>query len=204
MPEVFPKGTTLVTYTGTRPIMRVPMSGGAPQQVLAAPLILSHRCAARANVCVTSEIPAGRNQLVFTAFDPVQGRGRELARFESDPKGSYSWDLSSDGTRIAIHKGREGQIDVLSLAGGAPQQIQVKNWASHQGVDWTFDAKGLFIGNKVPGGTELLYTDLQGNTRMVWRQPHGIRSSGVPSPDGRHLAMLGWVERSGMWMIEGF
>ena len=27
---------------------------------------------------------------------------------------------------------------------------------------------------------------------------------GVPSPDGRHLAMLGWTRNSNVWMLEGF
>jgi hypothetical protein len=193
-----------VTYTSTRPIMRIPTAGGVPQQVLSAPPILSHRCAARANLCVTSEIPAGTNQLVFTAFDPIQGRGRVLVRFDADPTAGYSWDLSSDGTRVAIHKRREARIDIVSLTGGPPQQVLISGWTSHQGVDWAADGKGFFIGNKVPGGTALLYADLQGNTRTIWTQPHGLRSSGVPSADGRHLAMLGWVARSGLWMIEDF
>lgn len=202
LPAVFPKGMSPVNYMETRPLLRVAAAGGAVQEVMAAPLILSHRCAARAPLCVVSEMSADRNQLVFTTLDPFRGRVRELLRFDASPKESYSWDLSSDGTRIAIHKTRDAQITILSLQGEPRREVVVKGWKSHQGMDWAADGKGLLIGDKAPGGASLLYADLEGNTRVVWTQSRWPRTSGVPSPDGRHLALLGWTEVSGMGLIE--
>jgi hypothetical protein len=58
-----------------------------------------------------------------------------------------------------------------------------------------------------------LYVDLRGNARLVREQNGGINPTmsagffgrwGVPSPDGRHLAMLGWTRNSNVWMMEGF
>jgi len=44
-----------------------------------------------------------RRQLIFTAIDPVKGRGRELARFDvDDPESDYASDISPDGSRIAL------------------------------------------------------------------------------------------------------
>ena len=67
----------------------------------------------------------GSKQLVFTAFDPVKGRGRELTKFNTDAMADYWWDLSPDGTRIAILKRRGGRIQILWLNGRAPQEITV-------------------------------------------------------------------------------
>jgi hypothetical protein len=42
---------------------------------------------------------------VFTAFDPVRGKGQELSRFATDPNAEYgNWSLSPDGKQIGIIK----------------------------------------------------------------------------------------------------
>jgi len=69
-------------------------------------------------------------------------------------------------------------------------------------MDWAADGKGLLIGDKARGGAALLYADLKGNTRLLWTMPKWIRTSGVPAPDGRHIALLGWAESTGISLIE--
>src|SRR5271165_6383742 len=32
-----------------------------------------------------------------------------------------------------------------------------------------------------------------GNSHLLWKKDGGIGTFGIPSPDGRHLAMLGWT-----------
>jgi hypothetical protein len=49
-----------------------------------------------------------------------------------------------------------------------------------------------------------LSVDLQGNARVLWDQAGGVGTYGLPSPDGHHLAMLGWTVNSNMWMLENF
>jgi len=46
--------------------------------------------------------------------------------------------------------------------------------------------------------------DLQGNARFLWEQRGGFGTYGVPSPDGRHLAMRGWYVEANLWMMENF
>src|SRR4029077_11951271 len=87
--------------TATNKIMRVPITGGTPQLVLAASIEEWPRCSrSPATLCAIAERSADRKQLVFSAFDPVKGRGRELAKSNTDATADYHWDLSPDGARI--------------------------------------------------------------------------------------------------------
>jgi serine/threonine protein kinase len=188
-------------------LMRVPIAGGPPQLVLTASIVDTHRCArSPATLCAIAEQTPDRKQLVFTSFDPVEGRGPELIRFDIDPTASYTWDLSPDGTRIALRSRSEQQtIHVLALSGHAPQEIRVKGWNfGEYGLDWTADGKGLFVSTSITGGTALLHVDLQGNTHLLWEQKGGVVTWGVPSPDGRKVAMPGNTQDSNMWMIQNF
>jgi eukaryotic-like serine/threonine-protein kinase len=208
-----------------RELMRVSTTGGLPQLVLttSAPTYAGLRCAkAPATLCALAERTIDHKQLVFTAFDPVRGRGRELTRFDIDPadEATYVWDLSPDGTRVAILKYSEGRIRVLSWSRRqASQEILVKGWNNLQSLDWAADGKGLFASSLRAGSSALLHLDLQGNAHLLWEQkgstspaPHpwdrpfaGPSASwAVPSPDGRHLAIYQWSVSSNMWMMENF
>jgi len=47
--------------------------------------------------------------------------------------------------------------------------------------------------------------DLKGNARVLWQYKGGSDAIwGVPSPDGRHLAIRGDATNSNVWVIEGF
>jgi serine/threonine protein kinase len=186
-------------------LMRVSIKGGTPQLVLAANIEERPRCArSPATLCAIAERSMDRKQLVFTAFDPVKGRGRELANSNTDPTADYHWDLSPDGTRIALLKHREGRVQILSLNGRALQEITAKGWTTLSSVVWTADGKGLFVSSYQQRGAVLLHMDLQGNTRLLWEHPGGIELYGVPSPDGRHLAIRGWNVESNVWVMENF
>jgi Tol biopolymer transport system component len=189
-------------------LMRIPVAGGPAELVLTANIVDSHRCArSPATVCAIAERSADRRQLIFTSFDPKYGRGGELTRLDVNPTSTdYVWDLSPDGTRIALRDRSEQQhIMIISLTGHPPQAFQVKGWIlAEYGLDWTADGKGLFVSSPVPGGVALLHLDLQGNARPLWEQKGGSVTWGVPSPDGRHLAMPGNTQNSNIWTIQNF
>ena len=67
------------TTVGGFPSFKCPSHGGGP--------------------CVLAE--AREKNVIFTAFDPLQGRKKELARVPSDTD-FRSWDLSPDGSRVAL------------------------------------------------------------------------------------------------------
>jgi len=49
-----------------------------------------------------------------------------------------------------------------------------------------------------------LFVDLKGKPHPLWQQRSGSFTWGVPSPDGRHLAIFGHDFNGNMWMIENF
>ena len=187
-------------------LMRVPVAGGSPQLVLTANLNEGGPGCARSpgTLCAIAERSTDRKQLVLAALDPVKGRGPELAKLTTDSTADYQWDLSPDGARIAILKNRQGRIQILSLNGKPPKEITVKGWNILTNAVWTADGKGLFVSSLNERGSVLLSVDLEGNARALWAQRGSVGTYGVPSPDGRHLAMLDWTLNSNIWMMENF
>jgi hypothetical protein len=144
-------------------------------------------------LCAVSEYSPDRKQLVFTTFDVLKGRGRELVRHDTDPAARYGWTLSLDGTRIALLNPPEGRIHILHLDGRAPEEVEAKNMKLGDALDWSADGKGLFAVSATVQGTALSYLDLHGNTHQIWSLNARFNQSlwGIPSPDGRHLAING-------------
>lgn len=137
--------------------------------------------------------------MTLTAFDPVYGRGRELAHSKvDDPKKLYSWDISPDGTRIAVlnHSGSENHI--LSLHTHEVRKLIVKGWSGLESLDWTSDGKGFFTSSRALGSV-LLHTDFQGNARVLWEPKGDAMTWAVSSPDGHHVALPGFALSSNIW-----
>jgi Tol biopolymer transport system component/DNA-binding winged helix-turn-helix (wHTH) protein len=190
-------------------LMRIPASGGVPQFVLETRNFLEFRCArAPASLCVIFETSQNRKQMTITAFDPLKGRGNVLRTIENDPLHTYDQqEISPDGSTLAISRSGEPEIRIrlLSLSGGADREIKVKGWPNITGLDRSPDGKGFYCGSSSPQGHSLLYVDLKGNVRVLWHYKGGGNAIwGMPSPDGRYLAILGEVINSNVWMIEGF
>ena len=186
-------------------IMRVAITGGSPELVFTATIEEWPRCARLpSSLCAIAERTPDRKQIVFKAFDSKNGLGRELARADTEPTNAYHWDLSADGTRIALLKHRGGSVDILSLNGASPQQITSKKVPTLSSVVWSADGKGFFVSSYTARGADMLHMDLQGNTRLLWEHPGGIDIYGVPSADGKHLAMRGWNVEGNMWLMENF
>ena len=190
--------------------MRIPMNGGAPQFVFETRNFINYNCAsAPASLCLVSEESQDHRQLILTAFDPLKGRGKVLRTIEKDPTAYFAGTATSpDGTTFALSRSGEAEIHIrlLSLSGGPDREFAVKGWPSLTGLDWSPDGKGLYCGSVSPQGGTLLYVDLKGNARVLWQQKGGEGSAnwGVPSPDGRYLAILGRTSNSNVWMLEGF
>jgi serine/threonine protein kinase len=206
----------------TRQLKRVPITGGLSESVLTATLYGRPHCArAPATLCVIAERSLDLTQLVFTAIDAWKGRGRELARWHTDASTAaiYGWDLSPDGTQIAVLKYPEARIHLLPLNGQATQEVIVRGWDNLHSVNWTADGKGVFVASATQEGSAILHVDLTGKTRVLWEQKgtftwslpffdealNGTSTPAVvPSPDGRHLAIYDWKLTANMWMMENF
>jgi dipeptidyl aminopeptidase/acylaminoacyl peptidase len=202
-------------------LVRVPITGGPPQLVLtgSSGLIHSFRCARfPATLCALAERTPDHKQLIFTAFDPVNGRDHELTRFSTSPTpdAEYAWDLSPDGTGVAILKRSEATIHVLSLSRQPSQEIVAKGWSGLQTLDWAADGAGLFVAIAREEGSALLHLDLKGSGQLLWASKGTVEPGvsafiggptvpwAVPSPDGRHLAICEWNLSANIWMMENF
>ena len=189
----------------TTPVMRIPIAGGTSQVVLRSNTYGRPRCAVSpATLCAIAESTGDGKSLVFTAFDALKGRGREIARFKTESEADYAWGLSLDGTRIAILKGGDRRIHTLSLMGQAPEEIEVRGWDHLAGIYWAADGKGLFTCALNPTGSVLLHVDLQGKADPLWEQEGNTVAYGLPSPDGRHLAIVGTSTNNNVWMLANY
>ena len=194
-------------------LMRIPVSGGAPQLVLETKAWQEFGCArAPASLCVVLEESPDEKHLTVTAFDPLQGRGKVLRTIDKDPSVPYNYYLgvlSPDGSTFALSRMGEPEIHIrlLSLSGGLDREVTVKDrpnlaWNS---LYWSPDGKGLYCGSRSPQGGAILYLDLKGNARVLWQlKGTGGSSWGIPSPDGRYLAIGTVPVNSNVWMLEGF
>lgn len=201
-------------------LMRVPVSGGAPEFVAdvtgypgsarvprerwlpTARGYPDFRCpAVSGRPCVLSEIKG--EHLVFSAFDPLKGRQGELASIDVDPVDSF-WDLSREGTRIAFGKcePRDSHIRILDLTNGNRSQVTVKAWACLTSAGWSQNGKSLFVTNWASRGGSILRVMMNGETKVLRHALGMSLERPIASPDGRFLA-YGEVETiSNAWMIE--
>ncbi len=187
----------------TSRVMRAPLDGGAPQAVVAAPGIGNVACSrAPASICIYSQ--QSSTQLVFTAFDPVNGNAHEVATLQRE-SGISNSGLSPDGKLIAVAKTDEKRIRLLSIAGQPTKEIVLKNWSSFSSIDWAADSKGLFVTSNPTGWrSSLLYVDLAGNAHELWRVKGSSQSWSIASRDGKYLAIPAPTTSSNVWMIENF
>jgi serine/threonine protein kinase len=186
-------------------LMRVPVSGGPSELVMTGDLYESPSCAnSPATLCAIAEQSQDLKQLIFTALDPLTGRGQELTRFDVDPNGNYVWVLSPDGTRIALLNKVEGPIHILSLDGQAPHEVKAKGSTSLDSVAWASDGTSFFVSSPVQRGSVLLHVDMRGNSQVLWKREGSPGTYAIPSPDGRHLAISNSTLDGNIWMMENF
>lgn len=216
-PVVSPDGSWILYLSKASPepraatpvrIMRVPTSGGAPELVLEGRGINGLACArSAAALCVFGQWTPDQGQLIFSALDPVKGRGPELTRVNLRKLVKFyhdSWDVSRDGSRLAFTQFdvRRGHIQILPLGRGEPREVKAKGrlW----GLSWAPDGKGLLVGTS----NSLLFVDLEGRTTVL-RHDEGPDNAladmwGVASPDGRYLALVSSAGECNVWLLEDY
>jgi Tol biopolymer transport system component len=210
LPRLSPDGTWMLyrerprtaSRSSSERLMRVPVGGGAPQFVMDVHDVYDFRCArAPASLCLIFEGSQDEKQFTVTAFDPLKGRGKLLKTIPSPMV-----DLSPDGSTLAMSKPDEAEIHIrlLSLTGGSDREITLKGWPNVSSLDWAPAGKGFYVGSVSLQGYALLYVDLKGNAQVLWQYTGTGQIWGVPSPDGRYLAIAGFATNSNVWMLEGF
>jgi serine/threonine protein kinase len=192
-------------------LYRVNLRGGAPQLLFNTEGFVQYWCTNKAaDFCVFGPPSAGKNELVIAAFDPRSGPGKELVRIPLEVGTSagigfdYWWQLSPDGSRIGIVKRHGNQIQLVPLGGGQTRTITTKGYSDLLDLNWAMDSQSMFVSTLEPDGATVLHVDLNGDAQRVWHQSQAVFTWGLPSPDGRHLAILGSNSEANVWMIDNF
>src|SRR5580704_623218 len=187
-------------------IARVPLAGGPTETVMEAQGLYIFRCTRPpTNRCIAGVLHP--KELVVYALDPIKGRGPELVRIpvNADVE-APNLDLSPDGTSIAFISLNmfAGTIRVISLLDGSQRDVDVKGWNSLNHINWAADGKGWYVSSELALASTLLYVDLSGNATTLLRES-GLFSEiwGIPSPDGKHLAILRYNFGNNAWVLEG-
>jgi eukaryotic-like serine/threonine-protein kinase len=205
-----PPKATATSGLEQRDLVRIPITGGTSEWVLSARAESSISCARGASgLCVIAERTEDGTHLLFSSFDAIRGRGPQVAIFDLDPDSDFwLFDISPDGTRIAASRSAEGPIQILSLLGQREKVVRLKGLNDLQSLRWAADGKRLYVSGAIEGGTALLSVDMQGNASILWNNRGGDWEThapiGVPSPDGRNLAIGVWTLNQNIWLIENF
>ena len=189
-------------------LMRLPLSGGTPQLVLAVPAINNFQCArSPSTVCIYSAYSA--NQLSLFTFDPATGTKDLLTSIDGPEWYLYNWTLSPDGSTLAVAKKQRlpGRADIrlLRVAGGKERVLTLQGWTSISCLDWAADGRSIWVNASSPTGTQtLLSVDLRGRAKPVFQEFEKDLGWAIPSPDGRHVAIWEASSSSNAWLLDGF
>ena len=200
--------TDTVPFKTILPVMRVPIAGGTPEPIFTVREGAWIMCARPpSNLCVVAEATEDLKDMTVTAFDPVKGRGSELARFTLDEppfQGELLSYLSPDGSRLAISRSPRGPIEIHSLRGQQTITIPTTGLDPLGYIKWSADGKGLFVSTHKQGVLEILHLDLRGKATVIWKCNQPWTCSANPSPNGRHLAIREVEQNANIFMMENF
>ena len=192
-----------ILYVNKGEIRRVSSRGGASAVVMSGVYRII-RCTSLSGRCVTGHVDEG--DYVFTSFDPIDGAIKELARAEYRIPFT-NWDLSPDGTQVAVVYNDDDVINLVSLTTGALSTISVSGWRNFEFVSWAADGKALFInaGFSVSGRyAALLRVGLDGQATVLRERPNEWHVLPQASPDGRYLAFAVMPFHGNAFLLENF
>ena len=210
LPEVTPDGRSIILlsvdpkgdYSDGR-LMRVPVGGGVPEELVRVTSYLRHRC--HKSGCILQEAEGSVRKV--SVLDPESGRGKELFRTERR-HGDIA--VSPDGRTgayiVGADRGGSNRVQLVRMTDGAKERsVDVHGVVFLNSLDWLPDGKGFYSGAlRIGAGAALVHFDLTGKSKVVWEQPGTMRMWGIPSPDGKHLAILGATRDSNVWYFDSF
>ena len=183
-------------------VMRIPVDGGGAEKVLDAQGAATFRSPQASGTSpVLCESRSG--SLVFSAFDPLQGRGRELSRVEGSVH--PAWSLSPDGSTIAVVVGSRDSIPhirLLSTNDASSRDIRLDRPVGIADLAYGADGHSWLI---VEAGERwgLLHVDARGRTTALI-PPQMWMYSAAASPDGKRVAYTSNTALGNIWMLEDF
>jgi serine/threonine protein kinase/Tol biopolymer transport system component len=192
-------------------LYRVAITAGIPQLLFPVEGLTQCWCTNQvANFCVLGRPDPHRNELVISSFDPLAAKEKAMTRIALEPGTDagvgmdYAWQISPDGSWIAIAKRHGNTIRLVPLGKHQARTININGNSGLTDLNWAVDSRSLFVSSEGPGGAALLHVDLDGKAQSIWLQPQTTSFWGFSSPDARHLAISGESRETSVWMISNF
>ena len=155
-----------------------------------------------------------QKEVVFTALNPLSGRGREIARIATAllPNESacglddvcYPWSLSPDGKAIAVHGHSSKHFELIYTKTRRRSSFNVHGWSLLDWIPWDPGKNGLFAAAIRGQEAFVLRVGLNGETQVVSREPKDLGIYPAVSPDSRLLALMRWRASPNVWIIDNF
>jgi hypothetical protein len=139
------------------------------------------------------------------AFDPSERVVRELFRLPIQPGELVNTAISPDGRHIAAvtKQFASGHIRLYSIDGTLEKDLDIQPWTSLFGVDFAHDSKSLFVPSVSNSGVSLVHVELTGRTDLLFFNAGAQHPGyGIPSPDGRHIAIRGSTVDRNVWVVQ--
>jgi Tol biopolymer transport system component len=186
-------------------LMEQPLAGGEPRRILDASGVSNFQCAfLPSRVCLVSDMPSP-STLVIYQFDDHTGEKKEMLRLQENDGFYFNWTLSRDGQRLATARvsGGHGRtlIHIRELATGRNSDLSLPAGVGVQYIDWAADSKSLWICTVSGDTRNLVRMDLNGKITSSFDSKQPDLGWAIPSPDGKHLAILQGSPRANAWLI---
>jgi Tol biopolymer transport system component len=181
--------------------MRVPLAGGSAQQIFELDGYVGFSCSrVRGGICALAETRAGVETL--SVFDPESGQKRRISEITAGRTGAP--DVSPDGKHIAfIMPGSpRNHIRIVNLQGATELEITVAEAQNLGPLKWSADGNGFFSADFQPSRARLLHVRRNGQSQALFEQAGTAPIWGVPSPDGRRLAIYESRVNGNVWMVD--
>lgn len=181
-------------------VYRMPVEGGVPTRVRTVSDLDEVRCPSKGTTCVERSI-TDKDRIRFFAFDPRSGTQALIASTTARPVVFGDWDVSPDGTAIALpsHQPEHPEIEILSLNGSsAPRTLSVKSTGQLWGLHWSSDGKSWYGEIRSGQAHRLCLISESGDIRELYRSPYNTWA--IPSFDGTHLAFLDYSLDRNVWI----
>jgi Tol biopolymer transport system component len=212
--EMSPDGESILYWTQPRPdgasqvarrLMRVPFSGGVPEQVLetAVDETATFHCA-YVSACYISQWEPGF--LVFHLLSPRGGLGPEVARLKIERSDLVFWAISREGEQVAVANDPRlpGQIRILEMHHAAREHdIAIPQAWTVWGMAWMPTGDGLILTSFKTPTSMIVRLGLDGKSQVLFTAKSWM-ATGCVSPDGRYSAFSKRTLESNVWLLENF
>lgn len=175
----------------------LPFGGGVPALLAKRDARPSNMACSKAG-CVVLEREG--QSIVVSELSPRTGKGRHLMTTPMLTAAS----LTPDGAFAQVAPDGRG-VRFLALDGRLQRELRVQDARFLNSLDFLPDGSGFYASNRTaPGSSELLFVDMQGKSKVVYRAAGLMRLWAIPSPDGKKVAIMSGTQDANVWMLENF